>query len=67
MLSMAVKNIYDTAILVSCDGDYAMAVDAVKDIGKHVEIACFKRAYHLQQHADKVIRLDKTVLADLWL
>lgn len=23
MLSMAVKNVYDTAILVSCDGDYA--------------------------------------------
>ena len=67
MLSMAVKNVYDTAILVSCDGDYAHAVDAVKDTGKHVEVACFKRAYHLRQHADKIIHLDKAVLSGLWL
>jgi len=67
MLSMAVKNIYDTAILVSCDGDYVKAIDAVKDTGKHVEVACFQRAYHLRQHADKIIHLDKTSLAGLWL
>jgi len=67
MLSMAVKNIYDTAILVSCDGDYVKAVDAVKDTGRHVEVACFARAYRLRQRADKIIHLDTASLAGLWL
>ena len=66
MLSMAHKNIYDVAILVSCDGDYVKAVDAVKETGKHVEIACFQKAYQLRQCADKVIHLDKTTLTGLW-
>jgi len=39
MLSMAVKNLYDVAILISGDGDFASAIDAVKDLGKHVEVA----------------------------
>ncbi len=67
MLSMAIKNIYDTAILVSCDGDFAKAVDAVKDTGKHVEVACFQKAYHLKQHADKVTTLNSNSLAGMWL
>jgi uncharacterized LabA/DUF88 family protein len=67
MLSMASKNLYDVAILVSCDGDYVKAVDAVKDTGKHVEVACFQKAYHLREHADRIIHLDETSLAGLWL
>lgn len=67
MLSMAVRGIYDTAILVSCDGDFVKAVDAVRDAGKHVEVACFAKAHHLRQSADKVITLSKASLRGLWV
>jgi len=67
MLSMAVKNVYDTAILVSSDGDYVQAVTAVQDTGRHVEAACFRRAHRLKQSADKVISLDAKALSSLWL
>jgi len=67
MLSMAVKNVFDTAILVSCDGDFVRAVDAVKDIGKHMEVACFHKAYHLKEHADMIILLNSNSLSGMWL
>ena len=44
MLTLAWNNIYDTAILVSGDGDFAAAVKSVKDKGKHVENAYFKNS-----------------------
>jgi len=66
MLSMAVRNIYDTAILVSCDGDYAVAIRAVKETGKHVEVACFPKAYHVREAADRVRDLNKDTLRDFW-
>lgn len=66
MLSMAMHDAYDTAILVSSDGDFAKAIHAVCDTGKHVEVACFKKAYHLKQAADKVIELNETALQGLW-
>lgn len=62
ILSMAFRGVYDTAIIVSCDGDFAHALDAVRDMGKHVEVACFQRAYHIKRAADKVIELDDTSL-----
>jgi uncharacterized LabA/DUF88 family protein len=67
MITMAFRGIYDTAILVSCDGDYVKAIDAIRDTGKHVEVACFRKAYHLKQVADKVINLNKRFFDDLWL
>jgi uncharacterized LabA/DUF88 family protein len=67
MLSMAYRNIYDAAVLVSCDGDFADAVKAVQDLGKHVEVACFRKAYRLMQTADKVIELSTDSLAEFWL
>lgn len=67
MLSMAVHDVYDTAILVSSDGDFAKAVSAVCDTGKHVEVACFEKAYHLKQAADKVIPLNAVTLKPLWI
>jgi len=39
MLSYAVNNMYDTAIIISGDGDFVEAVNAVKNLGKHVELA----------------------------
>lgn len=60
MLNFAYRNIYDTAILVSGDGDFARAVQAVKNEGKHVEVAFFRKdfSYHLEQVCDKCIYLD---------
>lgn len=54
MLSGAIKNLYDTAILVSGDGDFAEALRAVKETGRHVEVATFttNRSYELLQVAD---------------
>ncbi len=42
MINHAYKDNYDTAILVSGDGDFYDAVIAVKNTGKHVENANFK-------------------------
>jgi len=67
MVSMAFKGHYDVAILVSSDGDFGVAVSAVKDSGKHVEVACFPRSYHLQGVADRVIALNASSLAGLFL
>jgi len=43
MPSLAVKNVYDVAILIANDGDYADAVTEVKNLGKKVELACFRK------------------------
>lgn len=43
LLQHAINNLYDTAILVSGDGDLIHAVQAVKDTGKEVEVAFFKK------------------------
>jgi len=60
MLKYAFSNAYDTAILVSGDGDFATAVEAVKDLGKHVEDAYFEsgRSQELQTARDAFVRLD---------
>ena len=42
LLRHATNNLYDTAILVSGDGDFIHAVQAVKDTEKDVEVAFFE-------------------------
>lgn len=42
LLRLAWEDRYDVGILVSGDGDFAYAVQAVKDLGKHVEVAAFQ-------------------------
>ena len=63
MLQMAYKNIYDVAILVSGDADYVPAIEAVKDVGKHVKLACMKksRSIALANSVDQVIDLDSCI------
>jgi len=39
----------------------------VRDLGKHVEVACFRRAYHVKQVADRIVELNRAFLAPLWL
>ncbi len=41
-LSLAYENAYDTAVIVSGDGDYVELVEALKRKGKHVECCMFK-------------------------
>lgn len=69
MLQEAQRNIYDTAILVSGDGDFASVVDAVKALGKHVENAFVRvgQSRALRESSDRFIALDKEFLQGLWL
>ena len=54
LMRTAWGNLYDVAILVSGDGDFSYAVQAVKDIGKQVEVAAFQAnlSMELAQVAD---------------
>lgn len=61
MIAFAAANMYDVAVLVSGDGDFAEAVQHVKNIGKHVENAFFRtgQSRDLSARADRFILLDK--------
>ena len=64
MLRYAYNDIYDIAILISSDGDFSEAVNAVKDLGRHVEYAHFStgQSKHLMDCCDKSILLTKEIL-----
>ena len=57
---------YDVAILVSGDTDFADAIQAVKDLGRHVEVVLFspKGSGGLREVADRVVRIDRDYLSD---
>lgn len=61
MVKLAFNDAYDTAILVSSDGDFNPAVKAVKERGKNIENIGFetKFSYHLKQECDKCRILTK--------
>jgi uncharacterized LabA/DUF88 family protein len=66
MVAFAAKNLYDTAVIISADGDFAHAIQYVKDMGKHVEVAYLPTAkvYRLRQVCDRFIALDEAYLKD---
>ncbi len=68
MLEMGYNNAYDTAILISGDGDMSRAVEVVKRQGKHVENAITKKSQsrHLRQTCDTFTLLDKDFLKGCW-
>jgi len=69
MLTHGYKNNYDVAILVAGDSDFAPALQAVKDIGKHVEVALFGRSgtsQQLRKVADRVITINARFLHGCW-
>lgn len=63
MVSFAYENSYDTAILVSGDGDFKPAIERVQKLGKKVENAYFSvsRSSLLKQICDKSIFLDDII------
>ncbi len=69
MITHSYKNNFDVAVLVAGDNDYVGAVQAVKDNGKHVEIALFGKlgsSRALRECADKVHVINARFLEDCW-
>jgi uncharacterized LabA/DUF88 family protein len=68
LLNYAWKDLYDVAILVSGDGDFVYALQAVKNAGKHVEVAYFGSnvSKSLLEVADNSLLLDSNFFRGLW-
>jgi len=68
LLQFAWKDLYDTAILVSGDSDFAYALQAVKNMGKYIEIAYFESnvSKDLLDVADNKHLLDQNFFKGLW-
>ena len=68
LLQMAWEDRYDVAIVVTGDGDFAYAVQAVKNMGKYVEIAAFPSnlSWELSNVADARELFTPDYFADLW-
>jgi len=69
MVKLAVANTYDVAILISADGDFAPAVEFVKQLGKHVELGRVKDCPcdRLREVCDVEVTIDADMLRDCWL
>ncbi len=61
LVSMAFRNAYDTAILVSGDYDFVEAIRIVMSLGKRVKVAMFTHATNDEPRriADKFIPLEE--------
>jgi len=68
LLHFAWNDLYDVAILVSGDGDFAYALQAAKNMGRHVEVAYFESnvSRDLLEIADNRHLLDRNFLKGLW-
>ena len=69
MITHSFRSNYDVAVLVAGDNDFVGALQAVKDNGKHVEVALFGKegtSYQLRRVADKVITINTRLLKDCW-
>jgi uncharacterized LabA/DUF88 family protein len=69
LLYFAWSGFYDVAILVSGDADFAYAIQAVKNMGKHVEVAYFESGVSkdLLDIADNRHQLDRNFFNNLWV
>ena len=68
LLYFAWNDFYDVAILVSGDSDFTYALQAVKNMGKHVEVAYFESgtSKDLLNVADDRHLLDRSFFHHLW-
>jgi uncharacterized LabA/DUF88 family protein len=62
IISLAYENAYDTAVLVSGDGDFLPVVKKVKELDKNVEIWAFK--YSLANTLKEELGQEKTYYLD---
>ncbi|MDA0677442.1 MAG: NYN domain-containing protein [Chloroflexi bacterium] len=69
LVTRAYRDHYDTAIIVSGDADFFPALQAAKDVGKHVEVAAFDTniSSEAARVADVHIKLTKTFFTGLWM
>ena len=69
LITHAYKDHYDTAIVVSGDADFYPALQAVKDVGKHIEVAAFDMNLSAESGrvADVTIKFNKTYFTGLWM
>ena len=68
LLQYCWAELYDTAILVSGDGDFGYALQTVKNRGKHIEVAYMEShaSRDLLEIADVRHPLDKSFFQGLW-
>lgn len=68
MVKFAVADTYDVAILISGDGDFAPAVEFVKQQGKHVELGRVEGwpCNQLRDVCDVEVAIDEELLRDCW-
>ena len=69
LITHSFKNNYDVAVLVAGDNDYVGALQAVKDNGKHAEVALFGKeqtSRQLRTVADRVIAMSPRLLKGCW-
>jgi uncharacterized LabA/DUF88 family protein len=68
LLYFAWNDFYDVAVLVSGDSDFAYALQAVKNMGKHVEVAYFESGVSkdLLSVADNRHVLNRSFFTGLW-
>ena len=69
LIMHAYEDHYDIAILVSGDADFYPALQAVKDIGKQVEVAAFDSnlSGEAARSADVVTKFTNSYFDDLWM
>ena len=68
LVAFAFMDLYDTAIVVSGDGDFFPAIQTAKNQGKHIEVAAFDNnlSGEAANVADAIIKLNKTYFTGLW-
>ena len=68
VLNLAWHDLYDVAVVVSGDGDFAYALQTVKNLGKHVEVAAFppNLSWELAQVADSCEFFTPEYFTDIW-
>ena len=68
MVKLAYNDAYDKAILVSSDGDFVPAINAVQEIGKKAEYVGFenKVSFHLKKVCDNYRKLKKQEVENLF-
>lgn len=69
LLHFAANNLYDTAVLVSGDGDFAYALQTAKNLGKHIEVAHFEKnvSRDLLEVADFKHLMNRDFFKGLWV